>query len=100
MASKNIFSNEFIFQCKKKLLQLKSGLLNRSHEAAQSFNQIDKAAGDEIDQSAAHQEEHNFLINQSRLKTQMLETEYALLRLELGTYGICEETQEPIESIH
>lgn len=83
--------------CKTKLLKLKSDLINRSKQSAEQFNQIDKARGDEIDQSAAHQEEHSFLINQSRLKGQLIEIDYALSRIEQGIYGICEETGEKIE---
>lgn len=88
---------DLVKACKEKLLKAKSDIMNRSRQAAEHFNQIDKASGDEIDQSAAHQEEHTFLINQSRLKQQLLEIEYALSRIELGSYGICEETGEKIE---
>lgn len=91
------FGAEILAECRQKLLTMKSEILNRAQNAAQQFNQVDKAAGDEIDQSSAHQEEHTFLINQSRLKSQLLEVEFALARIELGTYGICEETEEPIE---
>lgn len=84
--------------CKEKLLKMKSDLLNRAKQSTEQFNQIDKARGDEIDQSAAHQEEHAFLVNQSRLKTQLMEIEYALSRIEQGNYGICEETGERIET--
>jgi len=84
--------------CKQKLLKMKMDLHNRSRQAAQDFNQIDKSHGDEIDQSAAHQEEHSFLVNQNRLKEQLLEIEQALSRIEQGTYGICEETEEKIEA--
>jgi DnaK suppressor protein len=89
---------DLVATCKHKLLKMKADLLNRARQAAIDFNQIDKAAGDEIDQSAAHQEEHTFLVNQDRIKSQMLEIEYALARIENGTYGICEETEEIIES--
>jgi DnaK suppressor protein len=88
---------DFMKSCKEKLLKVKSDLLNRAKQAADHFNQIDKAGGDEIDQSAAHQEEHTFLINQSRIKQQLLEIEFALARIQMGTYGICEETGEKIE---
>ena len=104
MAQKSTFlgaaqklSSELLSQCKEKLVRMRSEILNRSHQAAQQFNQIDKAAGDEIDQSSAHQEEHAFLVNQSRLKSQLLEIEFALARIEQGTYGFCEETEELIE---
>ena len=84
--------------CRQRLLKMKTDLLNRAKQAAADFNQIDKAAGDEIDQSSAHQEEHAFLVNQDRIKSQLLEIEFALSRIENGTYGICEETEEKIES--
>ena len=48
--------------CRQKLLKMKADLLNRAKQSTVDFNQIDKARGDEIDQSAAHQEEHTFLI--------------------------------------
>ena len=89
---------EVLQECRRKLLKMKADLLNRSRQAAADFNQIDKASGDEIDQSSAHQEEHTFLVNQNRLKIQLLEIESALARMEAGTYGICEETEEKIET--
>lgn len=89
---------DLISTCRSKLLKMKADLLNRAKQAAADFNQIDKAAGDEIDQSSAHQEEHSFLINQQRIKSQILEVEFALARIENGSYGICEETEEKIEA--
>lgn len=89
---------DLVSTCKQKLLKMKADLLNRARQAAADFNQIDKAAGDEIDQSSAHQEEHAFLVNQDRIKSQLLEVEFALARIENGTYGVCEETEEKIET--
>lgn len=94
----DMVQTDIVQECRRKLLKIKADLLNRSKQAAADFNQIDKAAGDEIDQSSAHQEEHAFLVNQNRLKTQLVEIEMALARIETGTYGICEETEEAIES--
>jgi DnaK suppressor protein len=84
--------------CKKKLLTFKADLLNQLQNIKNDFNLVDKSRGDESDLAAAHQEEHSFLVNQSRLKTQLLEIEFALSRMEQGTYGFCEETDEPIET--
>ena len=89
---------DFIKMCRTKLLKMKADLLNRARQSTLDFNQIDKARGDEIDQSAAHQEEHAFLISQDRIKSQLIEIEYALARIENGTYGVCEETEEKIEA--
>ena len=41
--------------------------------------------------------ENDFLSSQERLTEQLLEIEMALSRIESGRYGICEETEEPIE---
>ncbi len=94
---KNILTTEIIENCKSKLLKLKTNLLNQIKNNSLDFNMVDKSRGDESDLSAAHQEEHNFLINQSRLKFHVLEIEMALSRIENGVYGICEETEESIE---
>ena len=84
-------------QHKLSLLQIKQQLLNQMVSLKAEFNLVDKSKGDESDQSVAHQEEHSFLITQSRYKFQLMEIDYALSRIENGTYGICEETFEPIE---
>lgn len=95
---KDFLSEQTIQVCRTKLLELKSQILNQAKAMAANFNQVDKSRGDESDLSAAHQEEHNFLIAQTRLKSQLLEIEIALSRIESGNYGICEETDELIET--
>jgi len=94
---KNFLSEHVIKVCKTKLLDLKFQLLNQMKSMAQNFNLVDKSRGDESDLSAAHQEEHNFLIAQHRTKMQIIEIDFALSRIENGTFGICEETEEKIE---
>lgn len=84
---------------KLSLLKIKQQLLNQMISLKAEFNLIDKSKGDESDQSVAHQEEHSFLITQNRYKVQLMEIDYALARMENGTYGICEETFEPIEDV-
>ena len=89
-----------IQECKKKLISLRADLMNRVRLSTMQFAQ-DQASrgggGDEIDQTVAQQEEHTFLVSQERLRTQLLEIELALGRIENGNFGICEETEEPIE---
>lgn len=93
------FTQEVITQCRKKLLQLKQDILNRSRQSAIEFaSNRRETSGDEIDQTVANLEEHSFLISQTRLRDQLSEIEFALARMENGTYGICEETDEPIET--
>lgn len=86
-----------ISECKNKLLHTKMDLLNRFNSAKMEFQQ-NEHSGDEIDQSNAQLVEHAFLINQARFRTQLLEIEAALRRIQEGTYGFCEETDEPIET--
>lgn len=95
---KEFLSEQVVQSCKTKLLELKFQLLNQIKSMAQDFNLVDKSRGDESDLSAAHQEEHNFLIAQTRMKTHLVEIDFALSRIENGTYGICEETDETIET--
>lgn len=95
---KDFLSEQTIQVCRTKLLDLKSQVLNQAKSMAANFNMVDKSRGDESDLSAAHQEEHNFLIAQTRMKAQLLEIEIALARIESGNYGICEETDELIET--
>lgn len=84
-------------ECKSRLLILKGDLLNRAMTAKREFETLDKSGGDEADQTMNLLAENDFLTSQSRLKEQLLEIETALARIEQGRYGICEETDEPIE---
>jgi DnaK suppressor protein len=61
------------------------------------FGHVEKSSGDEVDQTVAQLAENHFLISQERMYIQLLEIDQALARIENGTYGICEETEEPIE---
>ena len=83
-------------ECKKQLLEAKADLLNRVKEARTHLNQEDKG-GDEADQTMRVLAEAEFLSMHDRLRAQLLEIEMALARIENGTYGICEETEETIE---
>ena len=93
---KQLIHQNIIDQCRKSLLQLKRDVLNRFQYAQKQFT-FSERSGDEIDQTVALLEENSFLINQERLRNHLLEIEFALARIEQGKYGICEETEEPIE---
>lgn len=89
-------SDAILTECKRRLLQTKSDLLMRARNIQTEFNSHDPR-GDEADQSAFALAENQFLVTQSRLRHQIMEIEFALARIHSGEYGICEETQEPIE---
>lgn len=89
-------STKTITVCKEKLLNLKSELLNRIRDNHREFHSRDRG-GDETDQAVDTLAEGQYLSAQERLRTQLLEIEIALAKIERGVYGICEETEEPIE---
>lgn len=82
--------------CKQKLIEEKAELLNRYQSHFADF-QSREVRGDEADQTASLLAENQLLATQQRLRKQLLEIESALARIEKGTFGICEETEEPIE---
>jgi len=94
---KHLDSNT-IFMCKEKLLAAKVDLLNRYKDAQKAIaNMGDDRGGDEGDQTMRILAEKSSLLAQKRLREALLEVEMALARIEQGRYGICEETEEPID---
>lgn len=83
--------------CKEKLLTTKASLLNRIRENYTDYHTRDRG-GDEADQAVSILAEDQFLTIQERLRAQLLEIEVALAKIERGRYGICEETEELIET--
>ena len=90
-------SPQIVALCKEKLLEAKSLILNRVRENYVDYNSRDKA-GDETDQAVNVLAEDQFLTTQERLRSQLLDIEMALAKISNGTFGICEETEEPIEA--
>ncbi len=92
-------NSSLITQCKKKLLDAKTEILNRVRESRQDlYNSEDAKGGDEGDQTMRALAESEFLSMHERLRKQLMEIEMALSRIEQGLYGVCEETEEPIEA--
>lgn len=89
---------DLIEKCKSKLINAKADLLNRVRESRQDLhNSDDNKGGDEGDQTLRALAESEFLSMHERLRKQLMEIESALARIDKGMYGICEETEEPIE---
>lgn len=97
LASRASLSDQFIRECRARLVEMKANLLNRARVAAREFETLDRGGGDEGDMTMALLAENDFLSAQERTKEQLVEIEHALARIERGVYGICEETDEPIE---
>lgn len=92
-----MIKENLIHQCKEKLLQTKMDLLNRVPDCRNDLVNSGGRGGDEADQTVAILQENGALISYERLKSQLLEIESALSRIENGSYGVCEETEEFIE---
>lgn len=89
-------SEGLISECREKLLLIKSDLLNRVKEARGKLDQFERG-GDEADQTMRLLAEQEMLNLTDRLRSQLLEIESALGRIETGHFGYCEETEEMIE---
>lgn len=91
-------SKDLIEKCKRSLLDTKADILNRVQDVQRGLNDSeDGKSGDEGDQTNKALAESEFLATNERLRVQLMEIEFALARIENGSYGICEETEEPIE---
>ncbi len=90
-------SQKLIAECKSKLLTSKAEILNRVREARTHLDAEDRG-GDEADQTMRVLAEQEILSMNDRLRAQLIEIENALSRIENGSYGFCEETEEIIEA--
>ncbi len=88
---------ELLRECRAKLLEARKDILNRVRVAREEFHAVEKTGGDEADQTMQILAEQDFLASQQRLNELLMEIDFALARMENGSYGICEETEEPIE---
>ena len=80
----------------QKLLASRADLL-RELEALPSSNEAESVReGDQADQSSAETDRDLIAIDRERVRKLLGEVERALVRIENGTYGICEDTGEPI----
>lgn len=84
-------------ECRIKLLDTKEELLNRVKDIRKNLYLNDEKGGDEADQTVRVLNESEVLGQHDRLRKQLYEIEQALSRIETGTYGICDETEENIE---
>lgn len=90
-------SKSLVEECKSKLLSSKEDLLNRVQDIRKNLY-TDEKGGDEADQTVRVLNESEVLGQHDRIRKQLFEIEQALARIEAGTYGICEETEEYIEA--
>jgi DnaK suppressor protein len=89
-------TKDLIALCQDKLLQQKAELLNQFNAQKTLFSERE-FKGDEIDMSSSLLQENQMHASQGRIRTLLIEIEFALARIENGQYGVCEETEEFIE---
>lgn len=89
-------TEKIINECRDKLMKSKMDLLNRVKEAREKLD-LGEKGGDEADQTMRLLAEQEMLNLNDRLRSQLFEIESALGRIENGSFGTCEETEEPIE---
>ncbi|MBI2522218.1 MAG: TraR/DksA family transcriptional regulator [Bdellovibrio sp.] len=91
------FDNEFIVQQKNRLLEMRREVLNKIH--AQDKEDIAVPPEEMIEEGDIAQtflsQELSFELRERELR-RLREIDTALAKIEDGTYGICEETDEPI----
>ncbi len=89
-------TDKVVKECRDKLMKTKMDLLNRVKEAREKLD-LGEKGGDEADQTMRLLAEQEMLNLNDRLRSQLFEIESALGRIENGSFGNCEETDEPIE---
>lgn len=97
MAGNAALKPALVAECKSKLQIIKTDLLNRVRDARSQLDNME-TGGDEADQTVRVLAEQEFVNMQDRLRNQLIEIESALARIENGSFGICEETEEIIEA--
>ena len=98
MSSTEIFGKKFIAGQKERLLSLKEELLGHMRSADTDDLKTEPEEMLEDADLASQARMHNVAIGlRSRDLDRLRDIEHALERIEQGTYGICEDTEEPIE---
>lgn len=82
-------------ECRKKLLEAKEKRLVAIRATGSAL--ATHIAGDDADVAAAIEDQEVAVTRREKVLEELKEIEDALERIENGTYGVCEETEEPIE---
>lgn len=91
------FPSQFIHSQKQKLLHLKEEVLNNIHHQGLREVVVDKdQTVEDGDQAKTYLEQNLTFGLRQRDIHRLREIESALERIEQGTYGLCEDTDEPI----
>jgi DnaK suppressor protein len=81
---------------RQKLLRWKEELLNESNQTLQSLQEESLAQPDLADRASAETDRSIELRTRDRFRKLIAKIDSAMKRIDEGTYGYCEETDEPI----
>ncbi len=87
--------DSFVTECRKRLLKARQDRLNGMRDLEPALKS--EVTGDEGDMAQTLTDQHTALTRREKIVKELGEIADALVRLEVGTYGVCEETEEPIE---
>lgn len=91
------FDKKFLQSQKEKLLQCKNEIINHMSEVGLSDLQVDQdQTTEDGDQAQAYQDQNLSFGLRERDIHKLKEIDIALAKIDDGSYGICEETDEPI----
>ena len=83
---------------RKKLMELRAQILNRAQNISKNALALNpEDLVDETDHAAAMIQQNVALNVQARDRFLLKEVDHALSKFEEGTYGLCEDTEEPID---
>jgi DnaK suppressor protein len=93
-----MLSKDKIEKFQKRLLEMRASILNRTlKKSGQDLALNSEDLVDETDHAAAMIQQNMAINVQEMERSQLREIDHALAKIENGTYGICEDTEEPIE---
>jgi DnaK suppressor protein len=81
---------------RQKLLKWKGELIEESNQTLQNMQEESLAQPDLADRATAETDRSLELRTRDRFRKLISKIDQALIRIENGTYGYCEETDEPI----
>ena len=81
---------------RQKLLKWKNELIDESNQTLQNMQEESLAQPDLADRATAETDRSLELRTRDRFRKLISKIDQALLRVDNGTYGYCEETEEPI----
>ncbi len=90
-------TSDFINRQKERLLEHKSGILNKLANSLQDLHVSEEDLSDEVDLGQSILGQNYALGLRERDLMRLREIELALRKIEVGEYGVCEESGDVIE---